>query len=100
VPYTESTLPFSGITPQSRHTSRAGAEQAAPRAYSQAVRYLALLKHRGVLGLTDNEAAEILSLRVTSITARRVPLVKADLVKPCGFRKGPTGVKNVVWVSA
>lgn len=100
MPYTAEQLPFQGVTPQSAHTSRLGAEDAAPRAYSQALRYLALLKHLGDLGATDNEAAELLNLRVTSITARRVPYVKAGLVKPGGFRKGPTGVQNVVWVIA
>ncbi len=96
MPYTEQGLPFaSGITPQSQHTSRAGAEDAAGRALPQTIRYLRCLKDHG--GLTDLEAAKLLGLERSSINARRVPLMKAGIVVSCGFRKGPTGVKNCVW---
>lgn len=96
MPWIESALPFQGSVPQSAHASRAGAEDAAPRALSQTVRYLALLKAHG--GLTDAEAAKLLDLERTSINARRRPLVKAGLVIADGFRPGPTGkVKNVIW---
>lgn len=90
-------LPFSGLTPQSAHASRAGAEDAAPRALSQTVRYLSLLKSRPQ-GCTDAEAAELLGLERSSVNARRVPLVKAGLVYADGFRPGPTGkVRNTIW---
>jgi hypothetical protein len=97
MPWLEGALPFSGSVPQSAHASRAGAEDAAPRALSQTVRYLAQLKgHRD--GLTDAEAAKLLGLERSSINARRVPLVKAGLVYADGFRPGPTGkVKNTIW---
>lgn len=96
MPYIEGALPFSGITSQSRHASHAGAENAAPRALSQTVRYLQTLKARPH-GLTDAEAADLLGLQRSSINARRVPLVKAGLVVPDGFREGTSGVKNTVW---
>lgn len=100
MPYIEAALPFSGSVPQSRHASRAGAEDAAPRALNQTVRYLASLKAHPQ-GLTDAEAAELLNLERTSINARRVPLVKAGLVYADGFRPGPTGkVKNTIWKAA
>jgi hypothetical protein len=96
----EGQLPFSGSTQQSRHASRAGAEDAAPRALSQSIRYLSLLKMRPQ-GCTDAEAADLLGLERSSINARRVPLVKAGLVVADGFRLGPTGkIKNTVWKAA
>jgi predicted transcriptional regulator len=91
----EGALPFQGSVPQSAHSSRAGAEDAAPRALSQTVRYLSALKTYG--GLTDAEAASRLGLERSSINARRRPLVKAGLVIADGFRTGSTGVKNVIW---
>jgi hypothetical protein len=96
MPYTDSVLPFSGVTPQSRHASRAGAVSAEPRALTQTVRYLVALKDRPV-GLTDREAADLLDLERNVINARRVPLVKAGLVVADGFRPGSSGVRNTVW---
>jgi hypothetical protein len=96
MPYIDHALPFSGSTPQAAHASRAGAEDAAPRALNQAIRYLALLKSRPQ-GCTDAEAAKLLDLERTSVNGRRKPLEKAGLVYADGFRDGPTGVKNVVW---
>ena len=96
MPYTDSNLPFSGSVPQSRHASRAGAEDAAPRALPQTVRYLRALKDRPA-GLTDAEAAVVLGLLRSTINARRRPLVKAELVYADGFRDGAFGVKNTVW---
>lgn len=98
MPYLEQQLPWQGVTPQSRHTSREGAENAAPRAMTQAIRYLALLKDRPEHGLTDSEAAALLGIERSSVNARRVPLVKAGLVYASSeTRLGPTGVRNVVW---
>ena len=100
MPHTEQGLPFSGVTPQSRHASHAGAQDAAPRALSQTIRLLALLKAHP-LGLTDAESAVLLNIERTSINARRAPLVKAGLVYAAGFRPGPTGkIKNTVWKAA
>jgi hypothetical protein len=96
MPYTDSHLPFNGLTPSSRHASHAGAKDAQQRAGNQTVRYLQALKEHG--GLTDAEAAFLLNLERTSVNARRAPLVKAGLVIADGFRKGPTGkIKNTVW---
>ena len=89
-------LLFSGITPQSRHTSYLGAKAAESRAATQVEKYVALLRaHPG--GLTDLEAAMLLQLERSSINARRVPLLRAGLVVPMGFRKSPSGVRNVLW---
>jgi hypothetical protein len=97
MPYIDAGLPFSGTVPLSRHTSRAGADDAAPRALSQTVRYLRLLKDRPH-GLTDAQAAQQLGIERSSVNARRAVLVKADLVFAAGTRLGPTGkVHNVVW---
>ena len=89
-------LPFSGITPQSRHASRLGAEEAQGRSTTQTIRYLQALKDHPY-GLTDWEAAKLLGLERSTINARRVPLVKADLVYADGFRPGVTGTRNTVW---
>ena len=97
MPWTECDLPFSGITDQSRHASRLGADDAKDRAATQQVRYLELLKIHGG-GLTDAEAAKLMQIERTSINARRAPLVKAGIVVADGYRSGPTGrVKNTVW---
>lgn len=96
MPWTDAGLPFSGDTPPSRHTSHAGAEDAKPRAENQTIRYLAILKAHGPL--TDREAAKLLGIERTSVNARRAPLVKAGIVGPKGFRRGPgRQIKNVVW---
>ena len=98
MPYLEGALPFSGATPQSRHASRMGAENAAPRALSQTIKYLQALKDRPQYGLTDAEAATVLGVERSSINARRAPLVKAGLVYASSdTRPGPTGVANTVW---
>lgn len=98
MPYLEGSLPFSGETPQSRHASRAGAENAAPRALSQAIRYMQALKDRPAHGLTDAEAAVVLGIERSSVNARRAALVKAGLVYASSdTRPGPTGVSNTVW---
>lgn len=92
-------LPFGGSSPQSAHASRAGAQDAAPRAVSQTIRYLTALKARPQ-GLTDAEAATLLKIERTSINARRAPLVKAGLVYSDGFRTRRTNgrnLKNTVW---
>jgi hypothetical protein len=97
MPYLEGSLPFSGSSPQAAHASRAGAQDAAPRALSQTVRYLRLLKDHPD-GLTDAEAAKLLNLERSSVNARRKPLEKAGLVYADGFRPGPTGkVLNCIW---
>ena len=96
MPWTECDLPFSGITDQSRHASRLGAEDAKPRSENQTIRYLQALKIHPY-GLTDAEAAALLDLERSTINARRVPLVKAGLVYPDGFRAGKSGVRNTVW---
>ena len=98
MPYVDESLPFSGITPQSRHASRSGAEQAHSRSTSQTIRYLQALKDHQY-GLTDREASDLLKLERSTINARRVPLVKADLVYADGFRPGATGARNTIWKS-
>lgn len=97
MPYTNDSLPFSGLTPQSRHASRAGADASTGRALPQAVRYLRALKDRPETGLTDAEASEVMGLQRSTVNARRAPLVKAGLVYSDGFRVGAFGVKNTVW---
>jgi hypothetical protein len=94
---TQPALPYSGITPQSRHASYLGARAAAGRANSQTRSYLKLLKEHAT-GLTDLEAAHMMGIERSSVNARRAPLVKQGRVFPAGFRKGASGVKNTVWV--
>jgi hypothetical protein len=94
----QDSIPYDGITPQSAHASRQGAEDASARALGQTVRYLGLLKAKGAFGLTDAEAAKLLKIERSSVNARRVPLVKAGVVIADGFRMGPTGkIRNTVW---
>lgn len=96
MPMTDHGLPFAdGITQLSRFTSHAGSEDAKARALPQTIRLLTALKVHG--GLTDWESAKLLGVERTSITARRVPLVKAGIVVSDGTRPGPTGTRNCVW---
>jgi len=85
--------------PLARHTSALGAQDARPRACAQTRRYLRLLAKRGDEGLTDWEAADLMGIERTSITARRRPL--CTLAEPWvvtnSTRPGPTGIKNCVW---
>jgi hypothetical protein len=96
MPYTESQLPFSGDSPQSRRASRQGAVSAAGRAPSQVARVLQALKDRP-WGLTDQELADLLGIQRSTINARRSELVKGNLVYAAGFKDGKFGTRNVVW---
>lgn len=97
MPYLDQILPFSGSSPQPKHASFAGAQDAKARALTQVVRYLKLLKDRPDFGLTDMESARLMGVERSTINARRATLVKADLVYADGFRDGESGVKNCVW---
>lgn len=86
--------------PLARHCSALGAQDAQPHACAQAQRYLRLLAKRGDHGLTDYEAANLMGIERTSITARRRPL--CTLAEPWVIsgttRPGPTGIRNTVWI--
>jgi hypothetical protein len=97
MPYTTPSLPFSGITSQSKHASYLGAKSAASRVHSQNARYLQLLREHPD-GLTDAEAAKLMGIDRTSINARRALLVTQGSVYSDGFRKNPqSGIKNTIW---
>ncbi len=87
-------------TPLARHCSALGAQDALPRACRQTRSYLRLMAQRGDNGLTDWEAADLMGIERTSITARRRPL--CTLAEPWVVtnetRPGPTGIKNTVWM--
>jgi hypothetical protein len=69
------------------------------QAIDQASRYWRLLRDRGANGATDWEASQTLTIQRSSINARRAELTAHGLaIHPAGFRRGPTGVKNTVWV--
>lgn len=97
--YIEQSLPFSGAAPLARHCSALGAQDAAKRSGKQLRTYLLLLERRGDEGLTDLEAARLMAIERTSVTARRRPLcVDPDpWIVEGETRPGPTGVRNVCW---
>jgi hypothetical protein len=107
-PYRRATLaaavgaPWQGTTPQSAHASLEGARAVQrDQVIDQASRYWRLLRARGARGATDWEAHEARQIQRSSINARRAELVHAGVaIAPAGFRPGPTGIKNVVWVLA
>ena len=88
-------LPFSGVTPVSRHTSHAGAEDAKDRAGRQALQLLALYRQFGPL--TDRQASDLMQVERTTICARRNELVRLRLVKAFDTVIGDCGVRNVRW---
>jgi hypothetical protein len=100
MPLTQQQIAYSGVTAQSRHASHQGAEAIAPRQPTLILRYLGALKQRPTHGLTDQEAAALLGVKVTTITGRRNECLECGLVEPNGFRDGDSGVKVTVWVLA
>lgn len=95
--HTQQGIAFSGVTPQTAHASHQGAEAIAPVVPSLQLRYLAYLKQRGDHGATDQEAAEFLAVKVTTICGRRNECRAAGLVEPCGSRPGDSKVAIVAW---
>jgi len=104
-PYRRATLaaavgaPWQGRTPQSAHASLEGAKAVMrDQAIDQASRYWRFLIERGEYGATDLESAEALYIQRSSVNARRAQLIKlGEPIRPAGFRKGPTGIRNTIW---
>jgi hypothetical protein len=90
----EMTLPFSGSTPLSRHSSYEGARTASERVGRQCLELLTAYANGP---LTDREAAERVNLPIATICARRNELVKRGLVQAIDLIVGPFGVKNTRW---
>jgi hypothetical protein len=102
VPYLETgRLPYqTDESDRAGNTSRAGAEAIAPYAGNLCARYAELLARHEFSGLTDEEAADLLSqggprIERTTVIARRHEL--ADQVECIGQRKGPHGVNQKVY---
>jgi hypothetical protein len=101
--------PWQGSTPQSAHASLEGARAVMAKdgaAIDQATRYWQWLVAQGSHGGTDWEASQALGIQRSSINARRAQLKAQSLartgiacIEPAGFRPGPTGIKNVVWIA-
>jgi hypothetical protein len=68
-----------------------------PKADTQEGRYLDLLRSFPVDGLTDWEAARLMGIDRTSVTARRAVFVQTGQVYAAGSRIGPSGTRNRVW---
>jgi hypothetical protein len=98
MPHTQQQIAYSGVTAQSRHASFNGAEHIAAKQPTLILRYLGALRQAGDHGLTDQEAAAQLKVKVTTICGRRNECLAMDLVEPSGFRDGDSGVKVTVWV--
>ena len=94
---TQQGIAFSGSTPQSRHSSYQGAKSVEDRQPALVLRYLGLLKIAGEQGVTDQEAALRLGCKTSSICGRRNECLAFDLVEPCGFREGDSGVRVTAW---
>jgi hypothetical protein len=88
--------------PSQRHspTSIAAAEAAKPTAETYRLAVLLWLRHKGVLGGTDEEIQSALVMNQNTQRPRRVELVRMGLVKDSG-RTRPTrsGRQAVVWIA-
>lgn len=81
-------------------TSRAAAEQAAPRAAVGRSRVLELLRAALPDGLTDEQIARTLRMNPSTERPRRIELVRAQLVVDSGrTRHTRAKVRAVVWVA-
>jgi len=94
MPYTDG-LPFSGVTPTSRHTSYLAAKAAAPKRASKSASYLGWLKVVG--SATDHEAQARFGWPMSSVCSIRNGLMKRDLVGPCGMTLGPFRCQVTKW---
>lgn len=74
-------LPISGKTPRARHASFTGARMAAARRGEKTLQYLALL---AVTPLSDNQAAPLVGVGLSSICSIRNACVRAGLVQDSG----------------
>lgn len=89
-------LPFSGVTPISRHCSYQGAVSAQERVGRQALAMLAAYRAHGAL--TDAEMAITVGIERSSVNARRSLLVKLGLVEAGGVKRNDiTGISNTLW---
>lgn len=94
MPY-EDGLPFSGVTPTSRHCSYLAAKAATATRFDKTARYLGYLKMHD--GKSDWEAATYFDLPLSSICSIRNNLVKRNLVYPSGIGTSPYGRRVSLW---
>jgi hypothetical protein len=93
------TLPVSGETPIAQHCSSYGAQVAARSRGALATAYLQLLASAGHEGLSDDEAANALGRRLSSINSTRNGL--GDLIVPSGsVEKTEFGTRRARWTLA
>ena len=92
---THPSLPFSGLTPTSRHCSWLAAKSAAPLAGRKVIRYKQFLACHD--NATDHEAAAFLEWPLSSICSIRNILVERGLVEPDGTGLSPFGKRVTRW---
>lgn len=97
MPYTDSnpSLPFSGKTSVSRHTSHQAAVSAAASRASKSDQYLAWL--REVRIATDWGTAEHFQWPLSSVCSIRNALVDKGLVEVAGITMGRYGKQVALW---
>jgi len=89
-------LPFSGVTPISRHCSAQGARSASEHIGRQCLVLLTAYRTHGAL--TDSELAEVTGIPRSTINARRAELMRRGLVTAIGSTRNPvTKVRNTTW---
>lgn len=91
-------LPFSGVTPISRHRSVQAAQAASSGRVTKTLRYLELLAHAGQDGLSDHETVRLTGWPLSSVNSIRNGATCAALVVPSS-RVGisPYGLKLTCW---
>jgi len=88
-------LPVSGSCEASRYSSQLGAQKAAATRGEDTRRYLEFLATAGMA--TDENAADQLGLRRSSICSIRNAVMRARRVIACGHRMGGAGVNITLW---
>lgn len=86
--------PFSGVSPETRATSKAAAITVASTTITDRWRVLAAIKRAGERGLTDAELQRDLFMSGNTERPRRIELWKAGKIQPQGKRD-----KHTVWVA-
>jgi hypothetical protein len=90
-------LPFSGVTPISRHHSAQAAAAAARTRGQKSLDYLQLLREIGPLGVSDHDAARMMGVPLSSINSIRNGCGR--LIEPRTDAKGvsPFGRNVTLW---
>ena len=91
-------LPFSGVTPISRHRSVQAAQAASTGRVTKTLQYLELLERAGENGVSDHETVRLTGWPLSSVNSIRNGAVRAGLVVPAArVAVSQYGLKVTCW---